>query len=426
MHGMLGTRPLDSSHFFLTIHERVSAKTKTKKSKIGNVRTASKRSTRNALAFLLFFSMQPELLAMHVRYQRDFQEEEIALRLPLSQRIKHWLESKSRQYDAASRPYIDSVCDSPRWIKICQFLGSIGKMVDGCQSFKKGLSFHHWPSSLPEEKGRRRKFVCFVVMQLTAQFLPIIWSVIDYNFLRHDPFDLSSYDLCHSKPDGTVQCCTVHDNLLITCCRFDAMRKIIACGDIRNVEPENPLDNPIYAVYDNVSLVNRYFEENKLNATLYKFCLDHWQAIIHEVRGLRAMIRAHQRTGSPIDIENTPFEISKFPNNETIAPNLKNLVALSARILQAPMPQLCILNMLSTSAQSRDLGKTICLSIGIFKKSDFLLTAYWCNWARNGARKTVSHLSVIWSCFRAFLFDKTGAVARFLLSCSWVASRLRN
>lgn len=52
------------------------------------------------------------------------------------------------------------------------------------------------------------------------------------NHIFDPQFEKSSYDLCHNKPDGTTQCCTVHDNTFITCCRFDSKSNIIECGEI--------------------------------------------------------------------------------------------------------------------------------------------------------------------------------------------------
>ena len=67
-----------------------------------------------------------------------------------------------------------------------------------------------------------------IVEQYQKQYPPRVFAVDPKNEKVFDPMQ---YDVCHDKSDGTTQCCKVHNNVLIECCRF-IPNKVTVCGFI--------------------------------------------------------------------------------------------------------------------------------------------------------------------------------------------------
>lgn len=125
---------------------------------------------------------------------------------------------------------IDNVANSSPWICICRVLAALGKVVDKCSSYK-GHTFNDSPTKLPPHQLYRIDDTYrYTLIFLTS--LQLITYATAINPGLENPFQQDSYDVCHDQQDCSVQCCTIHDNIFITCCRFDNGQRIIECGEI--------------------------------------------------------------------------------------------------------------------------------------------------------------------------------------------------
>lgn len=128
---------------------------------------------------------------------------------------------------------IENASTSAGWSRFCAFLIAVGRMVHSCDSYK-GHTFDDSPTRLSihelstQSHEKRVKLIFLTCLQLSAQVISMMSPWLE----ELDPCEKDSYDLCHDQPDGTVQCCTIHDNTFITCCRFDAQTRTIVCGNI--------------------------------------------------------------------------------------------------------------------------------------------------------------------------------------------------
>lgn len=171
---------------------------------------------------------------------------------------------------------IDRIANSPAWTSFCIFLMNTGQDVASCKSYR-GHSFDDSLTKRPIhqlhtlDRTQRAMLVFLTYLQLSARTIsmrsPRLVGLNAFETNEHKQiFDEDSYDLCHPQPDGTMQCCVIHDNRLITCCRFDLQADRIGhivCSDIV-LEEQSALQATYEIGPDNKIIINDHNQQNAL------------------------------------------------------------------------------------------------------------------------------------------------------------------